>query len=817
MNTKKKVVKKKVSKKKTSTKKTNTKKTGLKKNLKKSSKKVKRKAKSKPRPKKRPRSKKQRKKSSANFFRSRLIKFIVLLVLFGLIAAAIFTVKSYKEIQVKFDGVRWALPARVYARPLELYAGQDMSKEQLGYEIDLLGYQLSQSNSLKPGFYRRNGSGIDVYTKQFTFSDGQKESCLCRVTVGVNGIVDIVNLKTNKPHSILRFEPYHYASIYPLLKEDRDVVSLDDVPADLVDLLLAVEDADYYKHFGVKPSSILRALIANIKAGKTVQGGSTLTQQLVKNFFLTRERSLSRKAHEAFISILLELRYEKNEILEAYLNEVFLGQQKERAIHGFALASRHYYNRPLKNLDYDEMATLVGMIKGPSFYNPFTRPEETLKRRNIVLGLANKAGYISSVELAQYKGKKLSVSSSRSTQTLYPAYLGFMKSQLGESFSKEALSSEGLRVFSSLDPYVQHVTEKAVKRHLSQVERNKNFKPGSLQAAAVVVDTSNAEIVAMLGDSNPRFTGFNRAVNAKRHVGSLLKPFVYLEAFSREGMYTPASMIEDRFIQLEYDNKTWSPQNYDKKFNGPTPLYKALAKSYNAAAVELGIDLGLESVLKRISKIAPKVEMPQYPSVLLGAVGLSPLEVASLYLPLANQGYRSEFRAVQTVLLPSDERIQAYPLKVKRVMDSDINYQINYLLQTVVKEGTAKRLSNKHSSLNLAAKTGTSNNLRDSWLVAYSGKHLIVVWVGKDNNQSSGLTGSSGALPIVDTIFDKINTRALTQVKPKNIDFYAVDRSSGRISRPKCDNTIILPFITGTQPKEVAECKGLSLLQRLFD
>lgn len=750
-------------------------------------------------------------------YKNRAKKLLLLIVIACILLSILFVTYTFYKVQKKFDGVRWALPARVYARPLELFVGKDITASQLQYELQLLNYEQSTDLTLLPGSYRKNKNTLDIYTREFAFADGINQACYCRIQLNsVSGIENIIDLRTKQTWPLLRLEPYHFSSIYPLLKEDRDVVALDQVPPLLIDMLLAVEDKDFYQHKGVKPTAIIRALFANIRAGRTVQGGSTLTQQLVKNFFLTNERSLSRKIHEAIIAILLEAKYQKNEILEAYLNEVYLGQQGERAIHGFALASRYYFNRSLSNLRLQELATLVGLVKGPSVYNPFRNKDNALQRRNVVLAIASREGLISQEQEKKLRLKKLSVSKVKSQQTAYPAYIEFLKSQLAQDYAADTLQSEGLRIFSSLDPYIQNVTEVTVVNHLTRLEKQRKIQKGTLQAAALVIDTTNAEIVAMVGDRNPRFSGFNRALQARRPVGSLLKPLVYMEALSHTGLFTASSLLEDQPLQLHYDGKDWAPSNYDQQFHGEVPLFEALANSYNVAAVKLGMTLGLDNILNRIAGILNKHDIPEYPSILLGAVDLSPLEVASLYYPLATKGYQSSFRTTQTVLTANDERIQAYPLRIKQVIDADLSYQINYLLQYVVKTGTARRVAMGNQPLHLAAKTGTSNDLRDSWFVSYSGQHLIVVWVGNDENQPVGLTGSSGALPIAQGVFQRIQSRPLAQKTPDNIRLQWVDKGNGKRSKESCENSVIMPYIAGTEPEEMAKCKHISILKRLF-
>ncbi|HHJ35978.1 MAG TPA: penicillin-binding protein 1B, partial [Gammaproteobacteria bacterium] len=623
---------------------------------------------SKTRPSSRPRSKKRasrkisRKKRPGkvrNTFlkRSFILSFLVLF----LVSFLIYLIVLDHRITERFEGRIWQLPAHVYARPLELFVGKSISVEQLKFELDHLSYQRVDTLPQKKAEYRNWKNIFEIKTRNFVFWDGNEPVHTIRVTIEDNTVSDLIDIYTGQDADLVRFDAAYLAGIFPSHSQDRILLKFDDVPDMFIKILLLVEDRRFFTHWGVDPRSIARALLANISSGQTVQGGSTLTQQLVKNLFLNREKKLTRKINEALMSLLLEAHYDKKLILETYLNEVYLGQDGQRAIHGFGLASEFYFGKKLKGLSIDEMATLIGMVKGASYYNPKRNPSRAMERRNVILARMKDEALITARQTEKLSGKPVvTVKHARSGR--YPAFIDAVKLQLEHDYQPEDLSSEGLRVFTTLDPYIQFKTEQAVKKTLPRLSGNKN-----LQAAAVVVSPLNGDVLAVVGDRMPSYKGFNRALNAYRPIGSLIKPVIYLTAIESGSGYTLASILDDSEFRYKTDNgqADWQPQNYDRKYHGDVTLYEALLKSYNIPAARTGLDIGLDNVVKTISALGVSKTIPAYPSLALGAVELSPMEVASMYQSLSANGFHSPLRSVLAVLDKDKQPLERYSLEVE--------------------------------------------------------------------------------------------------------------------------------------------------------
>ena len=713
------------------------------------------------------------------------------------------------EVRTQFDGKKWSVPARVYARPLELYVGKPLTHEQIVFELKTSGYRLNQE-SPKAGYYQKSGNSYRIVIREFDFWDGHQPPRYIQVKIEDGFISDVIDFRDQTEIAVVRLEPSIMGRIYPSHREDRMLVKLDEVPEHLTSALLAVEDRQFYSHFGINPKAILRALYANIKAGAVVQGGSTLTQQLVKNFFLTRKKTLVRKFNEAIMSVLLEVHYEKDEILEAYLNEIYLGQDKKRAIHGFGLASRFYFDKPIYNLNLSEVTTLIAMVKGPSYYDPWRHKKRILKRRNIVIGLMEEQGSITHYQSMSAKSKPLTVvKRNKKITSTYPAFMDLLRRQLQEDYDKEDLTSEGLQIFSTFDPYVQKITEQVVKSKIQQLDRQKNLK-GTLQAAVIVTNTNNADVLAIVGDKQPTYAGFNRALDALRPVGSLIKPAVYLTAIQQQNKYSLATLIEDKGITLKaQDGKLWSPRNYSGESHGEIPLFKALVSSYNQATVRLGLELGFESIVTTLRNLGIKRDIPPYPSMLLGAVTMTPLEITQMYQTLSGEGFITPLHTIRKVMTAKGEPLKHYPVKIKQGVDETSVRIINSALHEVTRHGTARSLQWRlPKGLKVSGKTGTTNNTRDSWFAGFSGEHLIVAWLGTDDNKSTGLTGSSGALPIWSDIMKRIRTRPFSFAYDDELEYHHVEEKRGLLVDEDCSSAAYLAFRKDNVPEKYGVCSN---------
>jgi penicillin-binding protein 1B len=528
----------------------------------------------------------------------------------------------------------------------------------------------------------------------------------------------------------------------------------------------------------------------------------------VKNFYLTHKRSLWRKIQEALMAPLLELHYTKAEILEAYINEVYLGQSGPRGIHGFGLAATHYFTRSLKALNPHQIALLVGTVKGASYYNPWRHPERAKNRRDTVLQLMADNNLITQKEHKKYTSMSLGVVKKSALRLgNYPACLDVVKRQLRTYYQEEDLQSEGLRIFTTMSPNVQELTEQSLSSRLTQ--HNKKSTKHNLQAAAVVTAVGSGEILALVGDRNPRYSGFNRAVDMQRAIGSLVKPFVFLAALSQPEKYTLSTLIDDSSVTIPLvGGKQWQPQNFDKKSHGDVLLYQALALSYNQSTARLGMEVGLDKVIDTLSAAGAQKIIKTLPSLLLGSLELSPLELSHLYHTLAADGVYTPLRAIRNVLDANNQRLNRYPLQSEPRISSDITYLMHYNLQAAMRIGTGRRAYQQlPKQLVVAGKTGTTNRQRDSWFAGYSADHLGVVWVGNDNNTPTPYTGSSGALPIWTDIFKRLSTRSISHQQPDNIAYYWADSRDGLLSAEGCDSTVLVPYIRGSEPGQTGTCQ----------
>lgn len=734
-----------------------------------------------------------------------------------LVVVALWVVYLDALVRDKFEGKKWSLPAQVFARPLEIYEGRGINPELLEYELKLLNYQVTKVPE-RQGTYSRQDSQFLIQTRGYDFPDAPQKSLALQFSVTQDRVTALTINGQQDVSALVRLEPYLIGGIYPAQKEDRLLVRLDQVPPSLVSMLLATEDRNFYTHFGIAPLSILRALVANLQAGKAVQGGSTLTQQLVKNFYLTQERSIQRKATEAVMSLLLDAHYEKDEILETYLNEVYLGQAGQREIHGFGMASQFYFAQPLASLELHQSALLVAMVKGASWYNPRRFPERALKRRNFVLDLLAKDGVVSDQAAQAAKAKDLGVTPTPSFSiNRFPAFFELVQRQLAQEYQTKDLQTDGLRIFTTLDPQIQHAAEDSL---IATLNASKKSKAADLQGSVVVTMAESGDVVALVGGKDPRFDGFNRALDAVRPIGSLIKPVIFLEALRHPEKYALASLLDDEAFFLTFENgETWRPQNYDKKSHGKVPLHAALARSLNLATARLGIELGVPNIIELLHDLGLEKEISPYPSMLLGATNHSPMDMARLYQVFAAGGFRVPLHAVRLVSTHEGAALSRYPFEVRQMVESTSIYLINKALVEVMQEGTGKGVQRwLPESLVVAGKTGTTNDGRDSWFAGFSGDYLGVVWIGKDDNSATGLTGSSGALPVWGRMMGMLPQRPYEATEPPGITQIRVGvaDADGELN---CEHPRVLPAIeplASGLPLCDQQRSG-SWLQRLFN
>ncbi len=733
-------------------------------------------------------------------------KFLIYSVVFSVFILAAYLGYLDYTVRHQFEGKRWSIPARVYASPLELYPGLNLSAKEFEDTLHELNYRQDYQLSSEGTFYKK-GQQITLKSRQFKFWDKAQTSTTLRVNFNGNELLQLKNLSGSQDLAIFRLDPIQIGSFYPSHKEDRILIRLTETPDALIHGLLATEDRDYYQHYGVSAKAIARALWTNVKAGSVVQGGSTITQQLVKNFYLSPKKSLWRKLNEAFMALILEYRFSKNEILEAYLNEIYLGQNGASSVHGFGLASQFYFGQTLNQLALHDVATLVALVRGPSYYDPRKYPERCTQRRNLVLDEMQKQGFITPRQAQEAQRQALKVIPRvHHSINRYPAFLDRVKRELRREYKEADLTEEGLKIFTTLDVRAQNTLEKTLPKKLAQLEKKPHIS--QLQTAVIITHRENGEIVALSGGRNPQDAGFNRALDAVRPIGSLIKPAIYLTALKYPERYTVSTLIDDTAIALkDQKGRVWRPQNYDKKEHGKVKLMDALTYSYNLAAVRVGLDVGIAKVAKTLRHLGIDRSFNLYPSLLLGALPLTPLEVAQMYQTLAGDGFATPLRSIRAVLSQKGERLQNYPYTIKQTVDPDATYLVNTLLQNVMRKGTGRSAYlYLPQDQGLAGKTGTTNDYKDSWFAGFTGDYLSVVWVGRDDNLPAGLTGGSGALQIWIKLMQQLSTQPVSLIPSDNIQSVWIDPDNGLKASETCPNAVQYPYIVGSEPQQTSPC-----------
>ncbi|MEQ5072398.1 bifunctional glycosyl transferase/transpeptidase [Providencia alcalifaciens] len=689
-----------------------------------------------------------------------------LMLVFAVILAA-YGFYLNQQIKERLDGKVWDLPAAVYGRMVNLEPGMDYSQAEMSNLLEGMQYR-KVSKITTSGEFVVKGNTIEILRRPFNFPDQKEGQVLARLVFENGMLSKIENIENGRSFGFFRLDPKLITMMQSANNEQRLVLPMADFPESLIKILLETEDRNFYEHDGVSLYSIGRAVVANVTAGRSVQGGSTLTQQLVKNLFLTNERTLKRKANEAFMALILDYNYSKERILELYLNEVYLGQNGNDEIRGFPLASLYYFGRPINELSFDQQALLVGMVQGASTYNPWTKPQNAIKRRNIVLKILETRGVIDSEMYQVLSARPLGVKNKEGLVASQPAFMQMVRQELNEKLGDKVKDLSGAKIFTTLDPVAQTAAENAVESGVADLRKSR--KLDDIEGAMVVVDRINGEVRAMVGGSDPQFSGFNRALNARRSIGSLAKPPVYLAALSEPDRFRLNTWLSDEPLTLKVGNQSWSPRNYSRNFNGRMMLVDALAKSQNIPTVNLGMEIGLDQVMNTFIRLgAPESAMEKVPAMLLGAVNLTPAEVAQVYQTIGGEGNRAKLSALRSVIDGDGKELyQSYP-SAERAVPSQAAYLTLFGMQQVVQQGTGRVLLNKYGKYNLAGKTGTTNDLRDSWYAGIDGKEVAIVWVGRDNNGPTQLTGSTGALRVYQRYLDNQTPLTLINRAPEGI------------------------------------------------
>ena len=737
------------------------------------------------------------------------------LLLTGVIGLAYFTTRVVD----RFDGRRWNLPSRIYSDLFVLRPGDTASIGSLTAKLERLLYQEADASPDRPGRFRREKDVLEIRTRGFRYPGKTFVGQQVRVAFA-SGRVKSLSDGDGNAVSALILEPERLGSVFGAELEDRTVVGLAEVPASLVDAVLVTEDRDFYRHTGVSVKRLLGAGFRTATGGMK-QGGSTLTQQLVKNLYLSPERTVRRKALEAVMAVILDARYSKDEILEAYLNEIYLGRRGAVAITGVGEAARYYFGTEVSDLDLAQSAMLAGMIRAPNAYSPFRSPDRTRQRRDLVLHLLREEGKIDEAALRAALAEPVTPLTRIEERTRAPHFVDFVKGELADRYGHE-LETEGLQIYTTLDVDLQQAAQRSITQGLENLEKTYRrlasaSREAPLQGALIVLEPQTGGVRALVGARDYRLSQFNRVTQAHRQPGSLFKPFVYLAAFARRDLDPPitaATILMDTPITVEWGQKTdeemWTPRNYDNDYRGPMSARQALERSINIPTVRVSLAAGLGYVLGAARDAGIGSRLRGYPSVALGAFEISPMEIAGAYSVFANSGVRVAPNAIVGVMTGDGRVLDRKAATLAPALPADAVYLVNSILQGAVNHGTGAGARSKGLSGTLAGKTGTTNDGRDAWFVGYSPRFLAAVWVGYDDNRGLNLSGTQAAVPIFSDFSRSIPAQYFAEAFPEPSDIVTaeIDPSTGYLAGPRCPQTLSEVFLDGTAPTTVCPVHG---------
>lgn len=701
------------------------------------------------------------------------VLFMVKFFLCFCLLIVLYTFYWYGQIKFYLTKFCYQIPALVYGRIIHLEPDDFHTKREIISILSSNGYH-NVKNLISPGEFHIYKNSIDFIRRSFFFPEGKELNKKIRLTFYKNSLIEIKNLETNHNLGLLRLDPKLMFILQTSNKKKQLYLPISKYPRIFIEILLAVEDKNFYNHRGINFYSIVRAFFSNMISGHTVQGGSTLTQQLVKNLFLNNKRSIWRKANEGFISLIMDLTFSKNSILELYLNQVYLGQEKSEEIYGFPLASIYYFGKPLNELSLDRYALLIGMLKGASLYNPWINPSKALNRRNLVLYLLFKQHVIDEKLYNILIKRSLHVQNKNSTITSHVVLSQIVKRKLNEKLRNKIKNFSGLQIFTTLDPISQEAMYKAVKQGIPILKKKMELR--DLEVAVIAIDRFTGEIQAILGGANPNYLGFNRAYYARRSIGSLAKPIIYLTALSSPDKYQLNTKLTDNPISLEVSNSNfWIPKNSNNTFVGPVMLIDAFVHSINVPIVKLGIQLGLKKLVNKWLYLGLlEKQVPCVPSISLGAINLTPIEVSQVFQIIGSGGSKSVLSLISSVLSYDGRLLYRNIPQSKKIESLEATYLTLYSMQETVVRGTAQSLGAVFKNYHIAGKTGTTNNLVDSWFVGIDGEQIVVTWIGRDNNHSAKFYGSAGAMDIYKRYLINKIPKPLILVPPKSIFFLPV-------------------------------------------
>jgi penicillin-binding protein 1B len=726
-------------------------------------------------------------------------------------------------IDQRFSGRRWSIPSKIFSDITILYPGQGTNQSYLLDKLRNLGYLETGNKPRRKGEFRSSAHDIELFLHDLGVPCQKRTGFPVRIRFSPSGVQSMVRLDNGEPVPLLELEAEEIGLFFGSERERRTLVSIGSVPRHVQDAVLAAEDNRFYEHPGIDVKAMVRALYMDLRHRAIVQGGSTITQQLAKCYFLTHERTLSRKLKEFVMAITMELMYDKREILEIYLNEIYLGQMGAVSINGIGEASSFYFGKPVDELSLAEGATIAGLIKAPNRYSPYIDKERCLEQRNAVLSTMHKMGWISAEELQKARSSAMKTVGWAAPGRKAPYFLDYLSEQVKTLYSPEDLSSLGLSIYTTLNTHVQAAAEKALQRGLAHLEasrpalKRRELEKG-IQGAVIVMQPKTGYVLAMVGGRDYNLSQFNRATQARRQPGSAFKPFVFLSGLDK---YTPASLLSNEPQSYMVNGKVWQPRNYEPVSGGEVSMREALAKSVNLATVDLSMKVGLDRIISETSAFRFSTPINAYPALSLGAFEVIPMELARAYCVFAADGVLPYPLSLKEVVNENGQVLERRHMTIERVTSPAKAFIMSSMLRSVVEEGTASAIHGQGISYPIAGKTGTTDDYRDAWFVGYTPDILALVWVGFDNGDSIHGTGASAALPIWIDLMRSIQECISGEwfKMPRGIETRKICLDSGQLAVPDgCPKVLEEYFLTENVPTEYCPIHGRrGPLKKLID
>jgi penicillin-binding protein 1B len=797
----------------------------------------------------------------SSFFRSPLFKVLLSIFLFLFIGASALVLYYYnyysKVIDRRLSGEIFKNTAQIYAAPYRIYPGQKLAPDEVVLRLQRAGFDASDKGGSEDGYYEVSGSRITIKprvgdTMRLDFS----KATLTRIVKPAVG---------ETPEAWLPAELV--TNLYDQSREKRRLIEYNDIPKVFIDALTAAEDQHFFRHWGIDPVRLAGAVVHSVRSSDRIAGTSTITQQFARNFFLTTDRTMRRKVAEIFITLMLEQRLTKQQILTLYVNQTYMGQRGSFSINGFGEAAEAYFGKDIGSLSLPEAAALAGMIPAPNGkFSPIKHPDEVKRRRNTVLTAMHSIGTINDKQFEAAKTADLKIIPLKVDASDAPYLVDYIRDELLKNFTDEEITNGGLRVYTSLDPALQKIAVESVQSGLKlvneQVAAQKKRQKGGddlpgPQAALIALDPHTGEIKAMVGGSDYATTQLNRIVQASRQPGSIFKPIVYAaaletgldkgkpedsepaegpkpeasvtqtadnagegskpESLSHESVVTPITTVIDEPTTFVYENgrSTYEPNNYHQEYRGIVTVRTALEHSLNVPTIKVAEHIGYDRVAAMAKRLGLNAKIKPYPSIALGAFEVTPIEMAGAYTAFANEGRRMQPHALLRVTSSDGSMNRAYKFEPQEVIRPELAYQMTYLMEGVINSGTAASVRARGFTLPAAGKTGTS---RDGWFAGYTKDLLVIAWVGYDDNRDLNLEGAHSALPIwtdfmmkATELYPPKDPDHMNFDAPPGIDFARVDADTLMLANSACQNTFEEAFLAGTAPTAYCTLHGLHI------